>query len=434
MSALRSRAARRAMLVTGAALTATVVLAGCGRADSADSAGSEITIDDTAATGTIEFWAAGADGEAVPELVAQFEDENPDVTVNVTAIPEGEFDTKLSAAIAAGNVPDVVYLVSQTQATMLATGAFAPVPNGLVDSSSFFSSMWDAAQYDGVAHAVPWYTYAQALYYRKDLAEAAGVEAPKTWADYATFSEAVQSEGATFGVGLSAEWNNYTAQQYNDFVRQAGGSLISDDLAEWTIDTPENLAALEEFTGLITDGYASPDGPTFLDTVSWFTTGEIASYINGPWFPGWLEDANGEGWIDEHLGLTLLPAGPAGTTSALGGGSLAVLEDAANAEAAWKLVRWMAEPETQVTWYGMFGNLPAVQAAWDDPAIADDPWLEVIKEAIPLAGSVPGVPGWSEVASMLGQEMELAARGQATPAEVLASAQTKADAIGTGVE
>ena len=62
-----------------------------------------------------------------------------------------------------------------------------------------------------------------------------------------------------------------------------------------------------------------------------------------------LEEANGEGWIDEHLGLTLLPAGPAGTTSALGGGSLAVLKDAANAEAAWKLVRWMAEPETQVS-------------------------------------------------------------------------------------
>lgn len=434
MSALRSRAARRAMLVTGAALTATVVLAGCGRADSADSAASDITIDDAAATGTIEFWAAGADGEALPELVAQFEEENPDVTVNVTAIPGDEFDTKMSAAIAAGNVPDVVYLLSQTQATMLATGSFAAVPDGLVDSSSFFSSMWDAAQYDGVAHAVPWYTYAQALYYRKDLAEAAGVEAPETWADYATFSEAVQGEGATFGVGLSAEWNTYTAQQYNDFVRQAGGALISDDLTEWTIDTPENLEALEEFTGLITDGYASPDGPTFLDTVSWFTTGEIASYINGPWFPGWLEEANGEGWIDEHLGLTLLPAGPAGTTSALGGGSLAVLKDAANAEAAWKLVRWMAEPETQVTWYDMFGNLPAVEAAWDDPTIADDPWLEVIKEAIPLAGSVPGVPGWSEVAAMLGQEMELAARGQATPAEVLASAQTKADAIGTGVE
>ncbi|WP_159499911.1 extracellular solute-binding protein [Microbacterium sp. 18062] len=434
MNALRSRATRRTLLVTGAALTAAIVLAGCGRASETGGTSATVTIDDEPATGTIEFWAGGADGEALPDFLAEFQEENPDVEINVTTIPEGDNDAKLSAAIAAGNVPDMVYLYSQTQAAMLDTGAFAEVPDGLVESADFFSSMWDTVQYDGAAHAVPWYTYAQALYYRKDLAAAAGVEAPETWEDYATFSEAVQDQGATFGVGLSAEWDGYTAQQFNDFVRQAGGSLISDDLTEWTIDTPENLEALETYAGLVTDGYASPDGPSFLDTVSWFTSGEIASYINGPWFPGWLEEANGEGWNEDNLGIALVPAGPAGTTSALGGGSLAVLEDGKNTEAAWKLVRWLSEPDTQVAWYETFGNLPAVEAAWDAPAIADDPLLDVIKEAIPLAGSVPAVPGWSEVSAMLGAEMERVARGQATAAEVLAAAQAKADEIPTGVE
>jgi multiple sugar transport system substrate-binding protein len=434
LNAVRTPVGRRAIAASGVALTATLVLVGCGRADDAGSASETLTIDDSPATGTIEFWAGGADGEALPELLAEFEELNPDVEINVTTMPESEYSTKVSAAIAAGNVPDVTFLYSQSQPSMLATEAFAAVPDDLVDESSFFSTMWDAAEFDGAAHAVPWYTYAQAFYYRKDLAAAAGVEAPTTWEEYTTFSQGVQGQGATYGVGLSVEWNEYTAQQFNDFSIQAGGGLITDDLTEWTIDTPENLAAMETFVGLIADGYASPDGPTFLDTVPWFTSGEIASYLNGPWFPSWLDEANGEGWSDEHVGVALEPAGPGGTTSALGGGSLAVFEDAENSDAAWKLVRWMAEAETQVMWYDMFGNLPAVEAAWDDPIIADDPMLEVIREAIPLASSVPAVPGWLEVSAMLGAEMERAARGEATAAEVLASAQAKADEIGTGVE
>jgi multiple sugar transport system substrate-binding protein len=431
---MHSRRARRALLMAGAAVTATVVLAGCGRSGDTASAGSDISIDDEPATGTIEFWAGGADGEALKGFLAAFEEENPDVTINVTPIPDSEIDTKVSTAIASGTVPDMTFLYSQTQASMLATEAFAAVPDGLVDGAAFFPNMWEAAEYEGAAHAVPWYTYAQALYYRKDLAEAAGVDAPQTWDDYAEFGEAMKGEGVTWPIGLSAEWNQYTAQQFNDFSIQAGGSLISDDLQSWTLDTPENVDALETFVSLIEDGYASADGPTFLDTTAWFSSDQMSAYVNGPWFPGWLDEANGEGWSADHVGVALLPAGPGGTTSALGGGSLAVFEDAENADAAWKLVRWMSEAENQLAWYDTFGNLPAVEAAWDDPVIADDPLLTTIKEAIPLASSVPAVPGWAQVAAMLGADMERAARGEATPAEVLADAQAKADEIGTGVE
>lgn len=433
MNAARSRSARRIMLAASTAAV-VVVLAGCGRADDAGSGSASATVDDEPATGSIEFWAGGVEGEALPAFLEEFEQANPDVEVTVTAIPEGEFDTKLSAAIAAGNVPDIVYLYSQTQASMFETGGFAAVPDDLVDSSAFFASSWETVEQDGTAMAVPWYTYASALYYRTDIAAAAGVEPPATWDDYAAFSEAVQAEGSAYAVGLSVGYDAYTAQQFNDFSGQGGGSLISDDLTEWTIDTPENLAAMETWVGLITEGYASADGPQFLDTVPWFTSGEIASTNIGPWFPGWLDEANGADWTADNVGVALMPAGPGGSTSALGGGSLAVLADADNPDAAWKLVRWLSDAEVQVDWFEEFGNLPAVEAAWDDPVIAGEPMLDVIKEAVELGAGVPAVPGWAEVSAMLGAEMERAARGQATPAEVLAAAQAKADSIGTGVE
>lgn len=429
--------ARRTTLAALTAATGTLALAACGRSseeDTGTSGGSakSTTVDDTAATGTIEFWAGGADGESLPDFLAAFKTANPDVTVNVTQIPEDDFDTKLTTAIAAGTVPDMVYLYSQTQSTMLATGAFAAVPDGLVDASSFFASAQEAALLDGKAHAVPWYVYAQVLYYRKDLAAAAGVAAPTTWDEMKTFSKAVQAKGSQFGTGLSVGWDGYTAQNLNEFVHENGGSFLSDDGSEWTIDSAECVGAAEYFGSLITDGYASADGPQFLDTTPWFTTGEIASIVNGPWLPGWLDDANGDGWAAEHIGAVPPPAGSAGSKANLGGGSLAVLADAANPTGAWKLVRWLSQSENQLSWYSTFGNLPSVQAAWDDPAIAGDELLTPVRDAMSSAIAVPAVSTWSQVSTIIGEQMERVARGQATAQEALQEAQSQAEDIGTG--
>lgn len=435
MTPTPSQFRRRLILGGASALVAALVLTGCGRGDgSADTASAADTVDDSPATGTIEFWAGGSDGEALPDFLADFEAANPDVTVNVTQVPSDDFDSKLMTAIASGTVPDMVYLYSQTQATLLDTGAFAAVPDGLVDPDSFFETAQTGTEIDGVSHAVPWYVYAQVFYYRADLAEAAGVEAPTTWEELKTFSAALQADGSEWGTGLSVAYDGYTAQNLNELIYENGGGFISDDDSEWTINSDENIEAAEYWGSLFSEGYASPDGPQFLDTTPWFTTGQMASTVNGPWFPGWLDEANGEGWSAEHVAAVVPPAGPAGSAANLGGGSLAVLDDAENADAAWKLVRYLSEPDTQLAWYETFGNLPAVEAAWDEPLIAEDTLLDAVKEAMDVAIPTPSVPAWGEVSEIIGQQLERVARGEATAQEALDEAQSQAESIGTGVE
>jgi multiple sugar transport system substrate-binding protein len=127
-----------------------------------------------------------------------------------------------------------------------------------------------------------------------------------------------------------------------------------------------------------------------------------------------------------------MPAGPAGSFSALGSGSLAVLKDGKNQTAAWKLVRYMAKPETQLAWYKLFGSLPAAKAAWDDPAIAGNALLNAEREALQTAVDIPQVPTWNQVGTYLGQQMERVARGQATAKQVLDDAQAFAESVGLG--
>jgi multiple sugar transport system substrate-binding protein len=109
-----------------------------------------------------------------------------------------------------------------------------------------------------------------------------------------------------------------------------------------------------------------------------------------------------------------------------------VLKDGKNQTAAWKLVRYMSQPATQVAWYKAFGSLPSAKAAWDDPAIANNKLLNAEREALLTAVDSPQVPTWNQVGTYLGQQMERVARGQATAQQVLDDAQNFAESAGIG--
>ncbi|MGP5683557.1 hypothetical protein [Brachybacterium alimentarium] len=83
-----SRLSRRHFAGLGAAGTAAL-LAACGRSEE-DKSGSSAAAEPVAegpATGSLTVWAMGAEGEALPELLKGFEEENPDVSIKVTPIP-----------------------------------------------------------------------------------------------------------------------------------------------------------------------------------------------------------------------------------------------------------------------------------------------------------------------------------------------------------
>ena len=54
-----------------------------------------------------------------------------------------------------------------------------------------------------------------------------------------------------------------------------------------------------------------------------------------------------------------------------------------------------------MTWYETVSDLPAVQAAWEDPALADDPLLSAFGEQLDDAKAPPAIPTWEEVASAI---------------------------------
>lgn len=422
-------------LAAGAAVASLLVLSGCGRSAEPASSAASAPVDDGPATGTVELWAPDGDASVLDDVAASFKEENPELDLQITLIPADEYTTKLQSAVAGGAAPDVAQLYTESQAQFIAGGSFAAVPDGLVDSDSFFPGAWESGVVDGVAYSVPWYAYTYALVYRSDFAEAAGVEAPATWDEAIPFFEALQAGGAAKGLGADVGWDVYNGQDVTQYVWQAGGQPMSDDGAEWTLDTPEMIDALAYNESFFTSGIADPDAPGFLDAQPYFVEGRTGAMMTGPWVIGQLDDVAGEeGWTQEHVATAVLPGDAGGSVGAIAGGSWGVLADSDNPDASWKLLRHLAEPETQVAQYAAYSSLPAVSSAWDDPAIADQPLLDAFFEQLQNTETYPQVPTWAQIATQLGVEMEAVAKGSQTPEQAAAAIQSFAESLGTGTE
>lgn len=428
MRHIRSTAVRATVLLAAASLTLTA----CGREEeTAGAQGQGDAVADGLATGEIEVWAMGTEGDALGDFSAAFEQANPDADVTVTAVPWEAAHDKIANAIASGETPDVTLVGTTWMGEFAESGGIDPIPEGLVEEQDFFPGAWASTEVGGTSYGVPWYVETRVLYYRTDLAQQAGWDqAPTSWEELKQFTLDLQGAGAEYGIQLPAGGTG-SWQTLMPFAWSAGASFTSDDGAEYTIDSPELAGALEYYKTYFDEGIS----PTRLldagELESGFADGTYASFISGPWHTGLVEDA---GVSADKYAVAPLP-GQEDTpgTSFVGGGNLAVFSDSDNKDNAWKFVQWLTDPKVQQDFYAEVGDLPAVQAAWDSGELASDEQLAIFEQQLQSAESPPAVPTWEQIAAVVDAETEKATKGQTSVEDAVAAMQQQAASIGTGL-
>jgi multiple sugar transport system substrate-binding protein len=119
------------------------------------------------------------------------------------------------------------------------------------------------------------------------------------------------------------------------------------------------------------------------------------------------------------------------STSFSGGANLTVFKNSKNAHSAWKLAQWLTDPTTQAQWYEKTGDLPAVQAAWKDQALASQPTLAAFeRSSSPPSRCRRRRPGCRSPprATRCSRRCVWAPE----PADAMKELQSKADALGMG--
>jgi multiple sugar transport system substrate-binding protein len=427
-----TRSWKRGLTRSGAvAVVAALALTGCGRDSDSSGAGNDEAKKVTSgkATGDITVWALGAEGEKMGQIAAGFEKENPGAKVKVTVIPFDAAHDKISTAIAGKQTPDVSLVGTTWVSEFAASGSLDPTPTDLIDQGSFFDGSWSTTDVDGTSYGVPWYTETRLIYYRKDLAEKAGV-APKpgwTWDDLKAFTEALQAKGgAKWGISLQPGGQG-SWQTFMPFAWQKGAELVDGD--QFSFDTPPMEEALQYYASFFKDKISPTDlAPGALETG--FIDGQIGAFVSGPWHMGILRDQGGADF-DSKWAVAPMPTEESGT-SFTGGGDLVVFKDSKNRDTAWKFVEYLTSVPAQQQLYQLVGSLPAVQSAWDSGELASDPLLKAFGDQLQDAKSAPAIATWEQVAAPLDDAIEQVSRGSEDPAKALSTAESKANSIGFG--
>ena len=130
----------------------------------------------------IEYWQYNFDAriDAMNQLIAQFEAENPNIKViHNSDIPYDDFRNKIAASVPAGVGPDVVSLFYGWQPAWIDAGYIVPLPEDEFPPDqirSEFSPMVEGSFFDGKLYTLPTAVRTLALFYNKDLMAAAGLD------------------------------------------------------------------------------------------------------------------------------------------------------------------------------------------------------------------------------------------------------------------
>lgn len=228
------------------ALLGTTVLAGAAHADCGISAGKVSIIgNDFPAVHTVADAAAACATDAVEVKQNLTKDHETLNAPGMTANP-----AEYSAAI----------ISSSSLVTLMSAGLVRPLDD-LIAAHGADIPKNQLVTIDGKVMAVAFMANAQHMFYRKDLLDAAGVAAPKTYEELLAAAEAVRAGGmaspfcSTYGVG----WN--LGQEFVNMYLGMGGAFFKPGSAEPSINNEKGVAALEMMKSLA--GYMNPDFLTF---------------------------------------------------------------------------------------------------------------------------------------------------------------------------
>jgi multiple sugar transport system substrate-binding protein len=362
-----------------------------------------------AAGGTIVIRAGTGDGgdglTPHQQIIQNFEDQNPNVIVQLEPVSGRDYYARLLTQLAAKAAPDIMQIGDDAVPSFVTKDAFVPLDTYLQDSnfdaSIYLPGLLDPGKVDGKQYLLPKDYSPLAVYYNKKLFDEANVPYPVegwTWEDLLATAQKLTLKDASgnvtqWGIQLPAAWT--TGFEY--WVAAAGGSLISQDGKSFAgaMDSPEVARAVQFYADLYNKHQVAPqpaDMNSFGGGNSEFANGKAAMMLFGRWpQAGFKTNPN------ISLGVVAPPKDKVRANILFWGG-FGIATSSQEADTAFKYLSYVSgEPGAQV-WKDW--ALPAVKSVADSSGLSKDPiegvWIGELNYLAPRAYTF--TPYWNETA------------------------------------
>lgn len=337
-----------------------------------------------------------------------FHQQNPNITVKVQTINWNDFDDHIKTLVQNHQYPDVIegdYFPDYAQEGLL-------YPAKDVTSPSTFSNLLPVFAklntYNGTQYGMPFTTSSRTLFYNKKLFTQAGItSAPTTWAQEQADAAKIKAlGGGKVGFGLPLGSEEAQAESLLWFLGAGGG--YQDASGHWTINSPDNVKALQFMSGMVKAGDTEPNPGTKNRTDLWqeFAQGSIGMINGSPALIPIIQQ--GKVLTSSDWASVKIPgeSGPLDNTLGVCD-NVSVFKSNANKQAAdKKFLDFFYQDQYQTQFDREYDLLPATTSALN--ATSKDPTFGSFTSALPKSVQYPSDPVWSTVKTQIQQQIGLA--------------------------
>ncbi|WP_246078528.1 extracellular solute-binding protein [Modestobacter excelsi] len=401
------RRTRRGLIAASAAAVLASSLAACGGGDG----GSTPTL----------TWYINPDSGGQAEIASRCS-EASDGRYNIEVAqlprtPEGQREQLVRRLAAQDESIDLMSLDVVFAPELAQAGFLAPVPADLADrvSEGTFPGSVESATWDDELVVIPFWANTQLLWYRKSVAEAAGLDMtqPVTWDQLVAAAQDQQKILSAQGRRSESLTVWLTA-----LIESAGGSIIEENSTnpediKLGLASPAGQRAAEVMHDVAVSGVVGPAFTTASEDISasQFESADAGFMVNWPYVWAQAQTKVEAGTLDqsvpEDYGWTLYPRVDADTPSAppLGGINLGVSAYSRYADFGYEATECITSDENQAYYMNTNGNPASSAAVYDDPEVQEVyPMANTIRESLAAAKPRPLTPYYSEVTGGIQRE------------------------------
>ncbi|WP_203416857.1 extracellular solute-binding protein [Jiangella ureilytica] len=294
-------------------------------------------------------------------------------------------------------------------------GYLAEIPDDVAESvtENVVQGAIDGATWRDELVAVPFWANTQLLWYRRSVAEAAGLDPENEAVTWEQIIEAAQSQDKYLGVqGIRAE---ALTVWINALVTSAGGEILDNpeapaDEVQLGLETDAGRAAAQIIEDIARNGLGGPGLANEDENASMLLfQGDRGSFmVNWPFV--WSATLAGveAGDLDQSLvddiGWAQYPAVAEGEDSRppYGGINLGIGAFSEHPDLALEAAQCIVTPDNQAYYMVTNGNPASNTEAYDDPDVQETfPMADLIRESLEAAAPRPQTPYYNEVSTGL---------------------------------
>jgi multiple sugar transport system substrate-binding protein len=412
---------RRAMPGIAILAAGLMLLAGC-NADRASSGGSAPA---TNGIGPITF-AIGQDNSGwLQGVITGWNKGHPSQKATLLLLPRasnGQLAQLVANLQAKSDLYDVIDMDVIWTAEFASNGWIIPLPQSQFPLGDFLKPAVDTAMYQGRLYAVPDYSNADLLYYRKDILAKAGKQPPKTWAQLQQLAKTVAPEYDLSGyAGTFAPYEGLTVN-FAAAVQSAGGSILSPEGTKVTVNSAKALQGLEFLVNGFRQGWIPRAALSYEEESAQnaFASGKFLFLDNWPDVYAALSAPGPQNKVYGKFGIAALPGPDGKGSSSLGGANLAISAYSQHQRTALDFIKYMTNltSERQMLEKGSF---PPVwtRLYTDKSLIRSYPYLPVLEQAINSARPRPAITNYDQASLAISSTVYEALTQQKQPQQAL---------------